>query len=626
MSLLSLKDTERERLSGYHLWGHKTVGACIGRGSFGQVYTLTDETAKTEDVLKVVTIEYTAEAEKEEPDKQKYLLSGLRSTLDEVQRMMELKDLPNFVSIYGYENYPIREGEELVGYDILIWMEKLTVLPEYLAQRKKQGKPVSELDIIGLGIQVCTGLEQANQKLTRGSHTEAEFIHRDIKPGNIFVSPDGTYKLGDLGIATMNQRKQYTMIGTPKYMAPEMFRDSGYRANVDLFALGKTLESLTQGMNLLSGLDQVIGCAEQTEPEDRYQTAQEMKLDLEQCARRLTHANPEGEQTLPVGRQTQRYGQETERFTERMTRNLKQGERVHDDAPEQRVPASGKRTWGKLLLAAAAVVVVCLAAAGGFKLWQDQQAAAQKQAQNAEIQAEVDRYLAKENYSEAILCLQDVLEQDPEEAQWQELLTQCQDEYRDSILEQAEEVYQKKGNTKAAETVQEGLVLLPDDEMLLRYARAYEESAPKHLYELTPTDSNVADGYYVDSTAVDSEGNTYEGYFCLRSWGGWQGIGAHSAYCTFALDGAYQWFEAKVFVDPLTQEDDEIRFQVLADGLVIYDSGVMRRPNQPKEIRLDVTDVQELTIQSESEDYSLFGTKPSVLVTDAVLKQKITVE
>ena len=122
---MSLKDTERERLSGYHLWGHKTVGACIGRGSFGQVYTLTDETAKTEDVLKVVTIEYTAEAEKEEPDKQKYLLSGLRSTLDEVQRMMELKDLPNFVSIYGYENYPIREGEELVGYDILIWMEKL---------------------------------------------------------------------------------------------------------------------------------------------------------------------------------------------------------------------------------------------------------------------------------------------------------------------------------------------------------------------------------------------------------------------------------------------------------------------------------------------------------------------
>lgn len=626
MSILSLKNTERERLNGYHLWGHRTIGACIGRGSFGQVYTLTDETVKREDVLKVVTIEYTAEAQKEEPDKQKYLLNGLRSTLDEVQRMMELKDLSHFVSIYGYENYPIREGEELNGYDILIWMEKLTVLPEYLAQRKKQGKPLSEMDFIDLGIQVCAGLEQANQKLTRGSCSEAEFIHRDIKPDNIFVSPDGTYKLGDLGIATLNQRKQYTMIGTPKYMAPEMFRDSGYRANVDLFALGKTLESLTQGMNLLSGLDQVICCAEQTEPEDRYQTAQEMKLDLEQCARRLTHADPAGEQTLPVGQQTRRYGKGTEQFTERMTQNLKQGERVHEDQPEQRVPASGKRVWVKPLIAAAAVVAVCLAAAGGFKLWQDQQAAAQKQLQNAEIQAEIDRYLAKENYSEAVLYLQDVIAQNPEEAQWQELLSQCQDEYRNSVLEQAETVYQKKGNVKAAETVQEGLELLPDDETLLRYAHSYEESTPKQLQELTLTDTNIQDSYYVDSTAVDSSGDTYDGYFYLRSWGGWRGIGAHSAYCTYALDGAYQWFEAKAFVDPPTQKDDEIRFKILADGLVIYDSGSMRRTDQPKEIQLDVTEVQELTIQSESADYSLFGTKPSVLVTDTVLKQKITAE
>ena len=53
---MSLKDTERERLDGYHLWGHKKVGTYIGRGTFGQVYTLTDETEKTVDVLKVVTI------------------------------------------------------------------------------------------------------------------------------------------------------------------------------------------------------------------------------------------------------------------------------------------------------------------------------------------------------------------------------------------------------------------------------------------------------------------------------------------------------------------------------------------------------------------------------------------
>lgn len=622
---MSLKDTERERLDGYHLWGHKKVGTYIGRGTFGQVYTLTDETEKTVDVLKVVTIEYTQEAAKEEPDKQKYLLNGLRSTLDEVQRMMELKNLPNFVSIYGYENYPIRENEELVGYDILIWMEKLTVLPQYIEQRKRAGKPMTEMDLIDLGVQVCIGLEQANQQLTRGSRTEAEFIHRDIKPENIFVASDGTYKLGDLGIATLNQRKQYTMIGTPKYMAPEMFRDSGYRANVDVFALGKTLEHLAQGMNLLSGLDQVIRCAEETEPGDRYQTAQEMKLELEQCARRLTHENPEGEQTLPAGHQTQRYGKGTEKFTEQMTCNIRQGERIHEK-PQQKPAASGRRAWIKLLLAAAAAVAVCLAAAGGFKLWQERELAAQKEAQHAEIQTEVERYLSKENYSEAILYLQDAIEEEPEEEQWQELLAQCQDSYRTSVLEQAEEDYQKKGNTKAAETVKEALTLLPDDEKLLRFARAYEESTPKQLQELSLTDTNIRDGYYVDSTAIDSNGVEHDGYFCLRSWGGWQGIGAHSAYCTYALDGAYQWFEATFFVDPLSQEDDSIRFIVLADGLVVYESGDMMRGTDPKEIQLDVTDVQELTIKSESNDYTLFGTKPSILLTDTVLKQKITAE
>ena len=80
------------------------------------------------------------------------------------------------------------------------------------------------------------------------------------------------------------------------------------------------------------------------------------------------------------------------------------------------------------------------------------------------------------------------------------------------------------------------------------------------------------------------------------------------------------------FVDPLSQEDDSIRFIVLADGLVVYESGDMMRGTDPKEIQLDVTDVQELTIKSESNDYTLFGTKPSILLTDTVLKQKITAE
>lgn len=619
---MSLKDTERERLSGYHLWGHKTVGAYIGKGNFGHVYELVDEKEKTVDALKIVTIEYTEEAAKEDHDPQKYLLNGLRSTLDEIQRMMELNGLDHFVSIYGYENYPIRDGEELIGYDILIWMEKLTVLPEYVEQCRKQGTPMEELDFLKLGVQLCSGLEEANQLLSQGKERETEFIHRDIKPENIFVSEDGLYKLGDLGIATMSQRKQYTMIGTPNYMAPEMFRESGYRANVDLFALGKTLEHLTRDLELFSGLQQVIHRAEESEPEDRYQTAQEMKLDLEQCIRRLEHANPEGEPTLPVVHSTKQYGRGTP--TEKNTEKLTQGfgrERREELLPMEK----RKRRWGKPVLAALAAIVVCVGLLGGFLVWQDRQLAAQKEAENAEIRTAVEGYIQKGNYAEAILYMQDVLEENPDDASWEELLEQCEENYRASILERAENAYEEEDNTAALKVIREGLQLLPDDAQLLRYERAYQESTANALQELTLLNSNGTD-CYVNDTVQDVDGTEHDGYFRLMSWGGWKGIGAHTAFCTYALNGEYQWFEATYFVDLLSAEDDSIHFLVLADDAVIYDSGAVSAADKAETIRLDVTGVQELTLQSKTTDYSIFGINPSILVTDTVVKQAIELD
>ena len=71
-------------------------------------------------------------------------------------------------------------------------------------------------------------------------------IHRDIKPGNIFVSRFGTYKLGDFGIAKQLERGAGTLSsrGTYDYMAPEMFRGQRYDASVDIYALGIVLYKL----------------------------------------------------------------------------------------------------------------------------------------------------------------------------------------------------------------------------------------------------------------------------------------------------------------------------------------------------------------------------------------------
>jgi serine/threonine protein kinase len=621
---MSRKDTERERLAGYCLWGHKTIGACIGRGTFGSVYELADEQRGTVDALKVVTVEYTEE--ETEPDRQKYLLNGLRSTLDEVQRMMELKDLEHFVSIYGYENYPIREQEELVGYDILIWMEKLTVLPDYLEQRRQQGAPLGERDFLQMGVQLCRGLEAANARFASAQGRETEFIHRDIKPENIFVSDDGTYKLGDLGVAATSQPRRYTVVGTPNYMAPEMFGDCGYHANVDLFALGKTLERLTNGRNLVSGLEQVLHRAQEREPSRRYQTAQEMRLDLEQCIRRLDHVNPEGEPTLPAS-STEVYGRRepTECGTERMTRPMPANLPKTPEAPER-----PKRRGVIGLLAAAAAVVLVAAALVGVRFWQNQQLAAQEEAEKAkkaEIQASIEREMQQNNYAEAILSLQDALEDDPEESTWSELLAQCEESYRADVLDRAAAAYEEQDNEAAAQIVRNGLEILPEDAVLQRYAQAYEQSEPQTLDALPLVSSNSREAsYYADGTIQDKDGTSYNGYFQLTSWGGWKGIGEHSAFCTYALNGAYQWLEASYFADPLGEAEDSIHFLVLADDTVIYDSGAVSAGSGSESIRLDVSGVQELTIRSETDDYSIFGTNPSIFVVETSVKKVVAPE
>ena len=66
-------------------------------------------------------------------------------------------------------------------------------------------------------------------------------IHRDIKPENIFMLRTDILKIGDFGIAkelTAKQEMAQTSIGTPFYMAPELFENLKYTDAVDIFALG----------------------------------------------------------------------------------------------------------------------------------------------------------------------------------------------------------------------------------------------------------------------------------------------------------------------------------------------------------------------------------------------------
>ena len=81
-------------------------------------------------------------------------------------------------------------------------------------------------------------------------------IHRDVKPDNIFVTDDGSVKLGDFGIARIDSTAKThagTVLGTPSYMAPEQIRGETADARSDLYAAGVILYQFLVGERPFSG-------------------------------------------------------------------------------------------------------------------------------------------------------------------------------------------------------------------------------------------------------------------------------------------------------------------------------------------------------------------------------------
>jgi serine/threonine protein kinase len=129
----------------------------------------------------------------------------------------------------------------------------------YIAMEYLQGKPLNEAiqgrklsleEIVDLGVQVAEAVDYAHNK---------GIIHRDIKPTNIILTPDGQVKITDFGIARIEdpsapqQTQAGEILGTPVYMSPEQVMGRPVDGRSDLYSLGVILYELSTGQRPFGG-------------------------------------------------------------------------------------------------------------------------------------------------------------------------------------------------------------------------------------------------------------------------------------------------------------------------------------------------------------------------------------
>ncbi|MDO5548189.1 MAG: leucine-rich repeat protein [Eubacteriales bacterium] len=304
-----MRKTLEERLHSYEpLFGGWRLQGEIGSGSYARVYRVTHSNSfglELQSALKA--IEIIPEGKMENPDSLRQLVRD--QYIGEVNLLGAMRGISNIVSYEDHAIMEIRDGDVLIGYDLLIRMELLKSLEEILRDGDTKIKTTEGVRRIGMDL--CRGLSRCHR---------VGILHRDIKPKNIFRNQFGDYKLGDFGIARHLEGTMYarTRIGTELYAAPEITdkNSSRYGAKADLYSLGLVLYYIAndgclpfitpelprskwheavgrrnsgEEIPAPTGVDASLGavilkaCAHR--PEDRFASAQEMYHALQTAGR-----------------------------------------------------------------------------------------------------------------------------------------------------------------------------------------------------------------------------------------------------------------------------------------------------------------------------------------------------
>src|SRR3954447_2454796 len=187
----------------------------------------------------------------------------------------------------------------------------------YIAMEYLEGRTLKELLVTRGPTPIPVAIDYTRQILAAlGFAHKNGIVHRDIKPHNVVVAPDGRLKVTDFGIArsgTSQMTETGSIIGTAQYLSPEQAKGAPVTPASDVYSVGIVLYEMLTGLVPFTGdtpleiamkhlsttplppsearpdvpheLDSIVLRALAKNPEDRYQTADEMDADLARAAR-----------------------------------------------------------------------------------------------------------------------------------------------------------------------------------------------------------------------------------------------------------------------------------------------------------------------------------------------------
>ena len=264
-----------------------SVGGAISDHHGIRCYPAMNDTTGDKYIVKVITIP----ASRTQLDA--FLLSGayaneadalsyFKEQADDLLKEAEaLKKLSNLDGYFSYEQFQLVPMEDEIGLQIYLLGSYRPTL-----DRLMQRQPMTYLSAVNLGLDLCAALTVCRN---------SGYLYLDLKPSNIFIAQDNSYKIGDLGLVSLNALGYASLPDKYRspYTAPEITDAfSNLNTTLDVYALGRILYQIYNNGELIDvsnealdlpapanadyEMSEIILKACATDPNDRWSTPEEM--------------------------------------------------------------------------------------------------------------------------------------------------------------------------------------------------------------------------------------------------------------------------------------------------------------------------------------------------------------